>query len=67
MVVAFDEYKPETLADLISLLGQALRDPDLPVDRILLTSGSGVHICRRGDTPAGIRDNGGSALLSPSH
>ncbi|KAG2739621.1 hypothetical protein P692DRAFT_20755039 [Suillus brevipes Sb2] len=36
-----DECKPETVADLISLLGQALRDLDLPV---IHTSRSEQHI-----------------------
>ncbi|KAG2740986.1 hypothetical protein P692DRAFT_201894793 [Suillus brevipes Sb2] len=44
VVDALDECKPETVADLISLLGQALRDPDLPVIHILLTSRSEEHI-----------------------
>ncbi|KAG2339061.1 hypothetical protein BDR05DRAFT_1040174, partial [Suillus weaverae] len=44
VVDALDECKPETVADLISLLGQALRDPELPVVHILLTSRSEEHI-----------------------
>ncbi|KAG2741937.1 hypothetical protein P692DRAFT_201777857, partial [Suillus brevipes Sb2] len=44
VVDALDECKPETVADLISLLGQALRDPDLPIIHILLTSRSEEHI-----------------------
>ncbi|KAG2753419.1 hypothetical protein P692DRAFT_201260034, partial [Suillus brevipes Sb2] len=44
VVDALDECKPETVADLISLLDQALRDPDLPVIHILLTSRSEEHI-----------------------
>ncbi|KAG2740201.1 hypothetical protein P692DRAFT_20881320 [Suillus brevipes Sb2] len=45
IVDALDECSSENeLADLISLLGQALRDPDLPVTHILLTSRSENHI-----------------------
>jgi hypothetical protein len=33
------------LADLISLLGQAFREPDLPAIQILLTNRSEPHIC----------------------
>ncbi|KAG2345340.1 hypothetical protein BDR05DRAFT_946851 [Suillus weaverae] len=45
VVDALDECMSATeLADLISLLGQALRDPDLPVIHILLTSRSEEHI-----------------------
>ncbi|KAG2131361.1 hypothetical protein DEU56DRAFT_757609 [Suillus clintonianus] len=41
----FDKSTAESeLADLISLLGQALREPDLPVIHILLTSRSEDHI-----------------------
>ena len=45
VVDALDECTSEIeLADLISLLAQALRDPDLPVTHILLTSRSEAHI-----------------------
>ncbi|KAG2753434.1 hypothetical protein P692DRAFT_20646178, partial [Suillus brevipes Sb2] len=44
IIDALDECKPETVADLISLLGEALRDPDLPVFHILLTSRLEAHI-----------------------
>ncbi|KAG1774718.1 hypothetical protein EV702DRAFT_974333 [Suillus placidus] len=45
VVDALDECTSESeLADLISLLGQALREPDLPVIHILLTSRSEDHI-----------------------
>jgi hypothetical protein len=44
VIDALDECKPETVADLISLLGEALRDPDLPVFHILLTSRLEAHI-----------------------
>ena len=44
VIDALDECKPETIADLISLLGQALRQPDVPVIHILLTSRWEVHI-----------------------
>ncbi|KAG2141292.1 hypothetical protein DEU56DRAFT_700609, partial [Suillus clintonianus] len=44
VVDALDECKPETVADLIFLLGQVLRDPELPVIHILLTSRSEEHI-----------------------
>ncbi|KAG1774701.1 hypothetical protein EV702DRAFT_974413 [Suillus placidus] len=41
----FDENKSEIEhAELISLLAQALRDPDLPVTHILVTSRSELHI-----------------------
>ncbi|KAG1823052.1 hypothetical protein EV424DRAFT_1321667, partial [Suillus variegatus] len=41
----FDENKSEVeLAELISLLAQALRDPDLPVIHILVTSRSEAYI-----------------------
>ncbi|OAX33783.1 hypothetical protein K503DRAFT_775235 [Rhizopogon vinicolor AM-OR11-026] len=44
-VDALDECTSETeIADLISLLGQALRQPDMPVIHILLTSRSEPHI-----------------------
>ncbi|KAG2121252.1 hypothetical protein DEU56DRAFT_760736 [Suillus clintonianus] len=46
VVDAFDECRPETVADLISLLGQALRQPNLPVVHILLTSRPEEHIRR---------------------
>ncbi|KAG2126829.1 hypothetical protein DEU56DRAFT_862088 [Suillus clintonianus] len=39
-----DKYESE-LAELISLLAQALRDPDLPVTHILVTSLSEANIC----------------------
>lgn len=46
IVDALDECTSKTeLADLISLLGQALREPDLPAVQILLTSRSEPHIC----------------------
>ncbi|KAG1894354.1 uncharacterized protein F5891DRAFT_961643 [Suillus fuscotomentosus] len=38
VVDALDECQPEMVADLISLLREALRDPELPVFHILLTS-----------------------------
>jgi len=38
VVDALDECQPETVANLISLLGEALRDSELPVFHILLTS-----------------------------
>ncbi|KAG2341823.1 hypothetical protein BDR05DRAFT_429068 [Suillus weaverae] len=45
VVDALDECVPETeVADLISLLAEALREPDLPVVHILLTSRSEEHI-----------------------
>ncbi|KAG2127144.1 uncharacterized protein EDB93DRAFT_1096811, partial [Suillus bovinus] len=44
VIDALDECKPETVADLISLLGQALSDPELPVIHILLTSRLEEHI-----------------------
>ncbi|KAG2138348.1 hypothetical protein DEU56DRAFT_945383 [Suillus clintonianus] len=45
IVNALDECVSETeAADLISLLGEALREPDLPVIHILLTSRSEEHI-----------------------
>jgi hypothetical protein len=45
VVDALDECTNETeVADLISLLGHALRQPDLPVIHILLTSRSEPHI-----------------------
>ncbi|KAG2109740.1 uncharacterized protein F5147DRAFT_635171 [Suillus discolor] len=44
VVDALDECQPETVADLISLLGEALRDPELPVIHILLTSCFEEHI-----------------------
>ncbi|KAG1809964.1 uncharacterized protein HD556DRAFT_1223498, partial [Suillus plorans] len=47
VVDALDECQPETpemVADLISLLGEALRDPELPVFHILLTSRFEEHI-----------------------
>ncbi|OAX36405.1 hypothetical protein K503DRAFT_301249, partial [Rhizopogon vinicolor AM-OR11-026] len=44
-VDALDECTSEAeIVDLISVLGQALRDPDLPVTHILLTSRSEPHI-----------------------
>ncbi|KAG1738608.1 uncharacterized protein EDB91DRAFT_1249131 [Suillus paluster] len=47
VVDALDECTSESeLADLISLLGQALREPDLPVTHVLLTSRSEEHICK---------------------
>jgi len=45
VVDALDECTPETeLADLISLLGHALSNPDIPVIHILLTSRSEANI-----------------------
>ncbi|KAG1775219.1 hypothetical protein EV702DRAFT_1269567 [Suillus placidus] len=45
VVDALDEGMSETeVADLISLLGRALREPNLPVIHILLTSRSEAHI-----------------------
>jgi len=45
VIDALDECTSETeLADLVSLLGQALGEPDLPVTHILLASRSEVHI-----------------------
>ncbi|KAG1726189.1 uncharacterized protein EDB91DRAFT_1254448 [Suillus paluster] len=44
VIDALDECKPKTVAELISLLGQALRDPDLPVIHILLMSRLEEHI-----------------------
>ncbi|KAG1818307.1 hypothetical protein EV424DRAFT_1620487 [Suillus variegatus] len=44
VVDALDECKDNAVADLISLLGEALHDPELPVFHILLTSRSEVHI-----------------------
>ncbi|KAG1798608.1 uncharacterized protein HD556DRAFT_1440312 [Suillus plorans] len=44
VVDALDECQPETVADLISLLGEVLRDPELPVFHILLTSRLEEHI-----------------------
>ncbi|KIK45389.1 hypothetical protein CY34DRAFT_543387 [Suillus luteus UH-Slu-Lm8-n1] len=45
VVDALDECVSKTeVADLISLLGEALREPDLPVVHILLTSRSEEHI-----------------------
>jgi len=45
VIDALDECTSETeIADLISLLGQALREPDLPVTHILFTSRSQAHI-----------------------
>lgn len=44
LIDALDNCKPETVADLISLLGEALRDAELPVLLILLTSHSEEHI-----------------------
>ncbi|KAG2153861.1 hypothetical protein DEU56DRAFT_751558 [Suillus clintonianus] len=44
VVDALDECKPETVGDLIFLLGQVLRNPNLPVIHILLTSRSEDHI-----------------------
>jgi hypothetical protein len=45
IVDALDECVSKTeVADLISLLGEALREPDLPVVHILLTSRSEEHI-----------------------
>ncbi|KAG1774669.1 hypothetical protein EV702DRAFT_1031561, partial [Suillus placidus] len=44
-IESFDENKSESeLTELISLLAQALRDPDLPVTHILVTSRLEVHI-----------------------
>ncbi|KAG1893672.1 uncharacterized protein F5891DRAFT_765248 [Suillus fuscotomentosus] len=43
-VDALDECQPATVADLISLLGEALRDPELPVFHILFTSRLEEHI-----------------------
>ncbi|KAG2138559.1 hypothetical protein DEU56DRAFT_755847 [Suillus clintonianus] len=44
VVDALDECNPETIAVLVSLLGEALREPNLPVVHILLTSRSEAHI-----------------------
>ncbi|KAG2345366.1 hypothetical protein BDR05DRAFT_864029, partial [Suillus weaverae] len=45
VVDALDECTSETkVADLIFLLGRALRDPELPMTHILLTSRSEAHI-----------------------
>ncbi|KAG2109743.1 uncharacterized protein F5147DRAFT_652324 [Suillus discolor] len=44
VVDALDECEPNAVADLISLLGEALRDPELPVFHILLTSRLEEHI-----------------------
>ncbi|KAG1908746.1 uncharacterized protein F5891DRAFT_974071 [Suillus fuscotomentosus] len=44
VIDALDECKPETIPDLISLLGEALRDPELPMIHILLTSRLEEHI-----------------------
>ncbi|KAG2132367.1 hypothetical protein DEU56DRAFT_859534, partial [Suillus clintonianus] len=44
VIDALDECKPETVADLVFLLGQVLRDPKLPVIHILLTSRSEEYI-----------------------
>ncbi|KAG1825446.1 uncharacterized protein BJ212DRAFT_1294883 [Suillus subaureus] len=44
VIDTLNECKPDTVADLISLLGQTLHDPDLPVIHILLTSRSEKHI-----------------------
>jgi hypothetical protein len=45
VVDALDECASEAeLSDLISLLGEALRNPELPVTHILLTSRSEGHI-----------------------
>ncbi|KAG2090400.1 uncharacterized protein F5147DRAFT_764436 [Suillus discolor] len=46
VIDALDECKPETVADLISLLGEALHDPELPVIHILLTSRLEERICK---------------------
>jgi hypothetical protein len=46
VVDALDECEPEAVADLIYLLGQALRDPELPVIHMLLTSRSERHILK---------------------
>ncbi|OAX37116.1 hypothetical protein K503DRAFT_857553 [Rhizopogon vinicolor AM-OR11-026] len=45
VVDALDECTETELADLVSLLGEALHNPDLPVIHILLTSRSKAHIC----------------------
>ncbi|KAG1794407.1 uncharacterized protein HD556DRAFT_1236935, partial [Suillus plorans] len=44
VVDALDECERNAVADLISLLGEALRDPELPVFHILLTSRLEEHI-----------------------
>jgi hypothetical protein len=45
VIDALDECTSDTeIADLISLLGQALREPNVPVIHILLTSRSEAHI-----------------------
>ncbi|KAG1854680.1 hypothetical protein C8R48DRAFT_721064 [Suillus tomentosus] len=44
VVDALDECQPEIIADLISLLGEVLCDPELPVIHILLTSRLEEHI-----------------------
>jgi hypothetical protein len=47
VVDALDECTSEfEIVDLISLLCQALREPDLPMTHILLTSHSEDHICK---------------------
>jgi hypothetical protein len=43
-VDAIDECNEHEIVNLISLLGQALREPDLPVIHILLTSRLEPHI-----------------------
>lgn len=76
VIDALDECvsKPE-LTDLISLLDQALREPNLPVIHILLTSRSETHICNviqktevrslASKIPAGISGEGmGTVIIS---
>ncbi|KAG2141182.1 uncharacterized protein EDB93DRAFT_641773 [Suillus bovinus] len=75
VVDALDECVSETeVADLISLLAYALRQPDLPVIHILLTSRSEAHICEaiRGEDvypmvceiPVKISGEGVAAIIS---
>jgi hypothetical protein len=73
VVDALDECTSKTkVADLISLLGQALSNPDIPVIHILLTSRSEAHIheaiqedgvrplvCEKGDHGTSGRLDGG--------
>ncbi|KAG1815052.1 uncharacterized protein BJ212DRAFT_1359146 [Suillus subaureus] len=44
VINGLDECEPKVVADLISLLGEVLRDPELPVIHILLTSRLEEHI-----------------------
>ncbi|KIK41321.1 hypothetical protein CY34DRAFT_49200, partial [Suillus luteus UH-Slu-Lm8-n1] len=55
VVDALDECTSETeLTDLILYLARALREPDLPVAHILLTSRSESHICKAFQNVEGI-------------